>query len=74
MCRSQAEGGRRCPGNQGKGESYSGTPFQGYVEHLERAAKLAGRIAGGETITGIMEADQLARGRARIEQIAKEGW
>ena len=76
MCRSQADGGRRCPGHakQEARESYEGTPWQGYDEYMERSAELDRRIAGGESITDIMRAEQLRRGEERIAQIAREGW
>lgn len=88
MCRSSAEGGRRCHGSRSGGssgsaghsgdndqpESYEGTPWQGYDEYMQRSAELERRIAGGETITEIMRAEQLKRGEERIAQIAREGW
>lgn len=86
MCRSQADGGRRCPGSHsasqtaghewddGERESYEGTPWQGYDEYMQRSAELDRRIAGGETITDIMREEQLKRGEERIAQIAREGW
>lgn len=80
MCRSQADGGRRCTGSAAGGssseprESYEGTPWQGYDEYVQRSDELDRRIAGGESITDIMRAEQLKRGEERIAQIAKEGW
>jgi hypothetical protein len=90
MCKSKAEGGRRCDGHGSAsknttappadgedvrgGESYSGTPWQGYDEYQERAAKLDRRIASGENIMDIMRADQLRRGQEQIERIKREGW
>ena len=85
MCRSQADGGRRCPnsgsgkaagnaGDDGSRESYEGTPWQGYDEYMQRSAELDRRIAAGESITDIMRAEQLRRGEERIAQIAREGW
>ena len=130
MCRSTADGGRRCPGSRpgssgppadgkvrtevhtnkrsysvvggdsrvawlpgekvvsinaiepavghgGDGdqrESYEGPPWQGYDEYQQRAADLDRRIAGGESVTDIMRAEQLRRGQERIAQIAREGW
>jgi hypothetical protein len=76
MCRSKADGGRRCSGhheNDGQ-ESYAGTPWQGYDEYQQRSAELDRRVANGESITEIMQAEQLARTRERIAQIVKEGW
>ena len=82
MCRSQADGGRRCPGSHtaghaggdGQRESYEGTPWQGYDEYMQRSAELDRRIAAGESITDIMRAEQLKRGEERIAQITREGW
>jgi len=84
MCRSKSQGGRRCnggasvsagqAGDTGQRESYEGTPWQGYDEYEQRSAELDRRVAAGESITEIMQAEQLARTRARIEQIAREGW
>jgi hypothetical protein len=80
MCRSQAEGGRRCAGSRsgshaaGERESYEDTPWQGYDEYMQRSAELDRRIAGGESITGIMRQEQLKRGEERIAQIMKQGW
>lgn len=55
-------------------ESYAGTRWQGYDEYQQRSTELDRRIAAGETMTGIMQAEQLERGRAMIERIAGEGW
>lgn len=75
MCRSKANGGRRCGGqHESQRESYEGTPWQGYDEYQQRSAELDRRIAGGESITQIMAAEQLARHTAMIERIAQEGW
>ena len=74
MCRSKANGGRRCGGQHDGHESYEGTPWQGYDEYQQRSAELDRRIAAGESITQIMQAEQLARTKARIEQITREGW
>jgi hypothetical protein len=74
MCRSKADGGRRCDGNHDGHESYEGTPWQGYDEYQERSAELDRRIAAGETMTGIMQAEQFARGQAMIDRIKREGW
>lgn len=77
MCRSKANGGRRCNGQHENGqqhESYEGTPWQGYDEYQQRSAELDLRIAAGETITGIMQAEQTARSEAWIERIKREGW
>jgi hypothetical protein len=41
---------------------------------MQRSAELDRRIAAGESITGIMRAEQLKRGEERIAQIAREGW
>jgi hypothetical protein len=41
---------------------------------MQRSAELDRRIAGGESITDIMRAEQLERGRERIAQIVREGW
>jgi hypothetical protein len=71
MCRSKADGGRRCNGQH---ESYEGTSWQGYDEYQKRSAELDRRVAAGESITQIMQAEQLARGREQIERIAREGW
>lgn len=57
-----------------KRESYAGTRWQGYAEYQQRSAELDRRIAAGETMTGIMQAEQLERGRAWIERITREGW
>jgi hypothetical protein len=77
MCRSKDQGGRRCSGNRGDGgqrESHEGTPWQGYDEYQQRSAELDRRIANGESITEIMQKEQLNRDRERIAQIVKEGW
>ena len=85
MCRSKSQGGRRCnggasvsagqAGDTGQRESYEGTPWQGYDEFVKRSEELDRRVLlGGESITDIMREEQLARDRARIEQIAREGW
>jgi hypothetical protein len=76
MCRSRADGGRRCSGHHesSEQESYAGTPWQGYDEYQQRSAELDRRVAAGESITEIMQAEQLARGREMIERIAREGW
>jgi hypothetical protein len=84
MCRSSADGGRRCPGSgsplaghsgdNDQPESYQGTPWQGYDEHTQRTEELNRRIYEGETITGIMSADVAKRAEERIAQIAREGW
>ena len=81
MCRSQAEGGRRCPGRHraaghtgDSAESYQGTPWQGYDEYMQRSAELDRRIANGENITDIMQAEKLARLTEQVEQIKREGW
>ena len=86
MCRSQADGGRRCPnshssgttagqaGDSGQRESYEGTEWQGYDEYMQRSAALDARIAAGESMTDIMRAEQLRRGEERIAQMAREGW
>ena len=55
-------------------ESYEGTPWQGYDEYQERVAELDRRVAAGESITEIMQAEQLARHTAMIERITREGW
>jgi hypothetical protein len=55
-------------------ESYEGTPWQGYDEYQQRAAELDRRIAAGETITQIMQAEQLERHTAMIARISREGW
>ena len=84
MCRSSAEGGRRCRGGSrsgspvagdgGQRESHEGTEWQGYDEYMERSAELDRRIAGGESITDIMRAEHVKRMEERIAQIAREGW
>jgi hypothetical protein len=61
-------------GDDGPRESYEGSPWQGYDEYMQRSAELDRRIAAGETMTGIMRAEQLRRGQERIAQIAREGW
>ena len=61
-------------GDNDERESYEGTPWQGYDEYMQRSADLDRRIAGGESITDIMRAEQLKRGEERIAQIAREGW
>ena len=55
-------------------ESYEGTPWQGYDEYQERATELDRRAANGESITEIMREEQLARHKAMIDRIAREGW
>jgi len=40
-----------------------------YAAYQERAAELDKRIANGESITEIMEAEQLERGKAAIARI-----
>jgi hypothetical protein len=76
MCRSKANGGRRCNGQHesSQHESYEATPWQGYDEYQQRSAELDRRVAAGESITEIMQAEQLARHTAMIERIAREGW
>jgi hypothetical protein len=84
MCRSTADGGRRCPGNSRSSaghagdsdqrESYEGTPWQGYDEYMQRSAELDRRVAAGESITDIMRQEHMKRMEERIAQIAQEGW
>jgi len=57
----------------GERESYAGTSWQGYDEYQQRSAELDRRVAAGESITEIMRAEQIARGKAQIERIAREG-
>ena len=118
MCRSQADGGRRCPGSHsgnsaaghagdiarpahhhcycagshkpdcpnygtpdamppladdGEGESYQGTPWQGYDEYMERSAELDRRIAAGEKMSDIMREEHAKRMEERIAQVTREG-
>ena len=61
-------------GDGGQHESYEGTRWQGYDEYQQRSAELERRIAGGESVTDIMRAEQLRRGEEWIAQIAREGW
>ena len=76
MCRSAADGGRRCPGHKTSSdeESYAGTPWEGYAEYMQRSDELDARIAAGESVTDIMRQEQLERGKARIAEIVAEGW
>jgi len=87
MCRSSAEGGRRCTGSgrrsgsnpatggdAGQRESYEGTQWQGYDEYMQRSEELDRRVAAGESITDIMREEQLRRDQERIAQIVQEGW
>ena len=86
MCRSQADGGRRCRGNgrsgstagqsgdTGQRESYEGTPWQGYDEYMQRSAELDRRIAAGESITDIMRERVRKQAQEQIAKIAREGW
>ena len=86
MCRSSAEGGRRCHGSRAGSsgglpagddsgqESHQGTPWQGYDEYIQRSDELDRRVAAGESVTDIMRAEQLRRGEERIAQITREGW
>jgi hypothetical protein len=41
---------------------------------MQRSDELDRRIAAGESITDIMRAEQLERGKAQIAQITQEGW
>jgi hypothetical protein len=41
---------------------------------MQRSAELDRRVAGGESITDIMRAEQLKRGQEQIARIAAEGW
>ncbi len=84
MCRSAADGGRRCPGGSRAApgvtaggetsESYEGTPWQGYDEYMQRSAELDRRIAAGEKMSDIMREENRKRAEERIAQIAREGW
>ncbi len=82
MCRSQAQGGRRCPGRRrtaghtgdGGQESYQGTSWQGYEEAMQRADEINRRVYDGETVEDIMSDGIMRRAQDRIAQITKEGW
>lgn len=80
MCRSRAEGGRRCPGSHAgsrdtsERESYAGTRWQGYDEAAQRGEEIHRRHYEGESITDIMSSNVAKRAEARIAQIAREGW
>ena len=73
MCRSKAEGGRRCDGNHDREsgrESYEGTPWQGYDEYMERSRELDRQVAEGRSITDIMR-EQMSE---RVRKAHPEFW
>lgn len=71
MCRSQADGGRRCSGS-----SHSGGRSRGLSdddrEYLERVADLDRREAAGERITDIMAAERNEVLQRQIEEMTRE--
>jgi hypothetical protein len=72
MCRSTAEGGRRCP-NSSRTSAGHGSRLSGDDRaYLDRVAELDRREAAGENITDIMAADRNQVLRRQIEEMTRE--